>query len=201
MVIKVGSGLREHASTSSGCIGKFTQPTLSLFTNPVINAGILYVLYFVFRMISMGNGHRNSSQNASPNDGDDDKEITFSSPLAERLSPDPTWTSRRPPTSDSNMATGDNEIVAEARSQWRSFAIESAVRNQLLEEGEKREEVDEHVGELLRDDRFMATFSKVSLKILFILLECRFRTEVRIRTFFGFERLCWPNAINRTLPG
>ena len=59
--------------------------------------------------------------------------------------------------------TGDNEIAAEARSQWRSFAIESAVRSQLLEEGVKREEVGEQVGDLLRDDRFMATFSKVGL--------------------------------------
>ena len=62
------------------------------------------------------------------------------------------------------MITEDNEIVAEVRSQWRSFAIEGAVRSQLLEEGMKREEVGDHVQDLMRDDRFLATFSKVRLQ-------------------------------------
>ena len=88
--------------------------------------------------------------------------------------------------------TGDNEIAAEARSQWRSFAIESAVRSQLLEEGVKREEVGEQVGDLLRDDRFMATFSKVGL------YSSRARVDFEQKSgqnFFGFEPRCFNFAI------
>ena len=59
--------------------------------------------------------------------------------------------------------TEDNEIAAEARSQWRSFAIEGAVRRQLQEEGVKREEAGDLVRDLMRDNEFLAAFSKVSL--------------------------------------
>ena len=118
----------------------------------------------------MGNDHRNAPQHSAPNvDGDSDG-INFSSALARRLSPDPTWTSR--PQSESTMA-GDNEIVAEAFSQWRIFAIESAVRSQLLEEGMKQEEIGDHVGDLMRDGRFLATFSKVSLHSYTVAFEQR----------------------------
>ena len=44
----------------------------------------------------MGNDQRNAAQNAAPNDHDNDgnEDTAFSSALAKRLSPDPTWTSR-----------------------------------------------------------------------------------------------------------
>ena len=59
--------------------------------------------------------------------------------------------------------TEDNEIAAEVRSQWRSFAIEGVVRRQLQEEGVKREEAGDLVRDLMRDKEFLAAFSKVSL--------------------------------------
>ena len=63
--------------------------------------------------------------------------------------------------------TEDNEIAAEARSQWRSFAIEGAVRRQLQEEGFKREEVGDLVRDLMRDGRYLAAFSKVRIYLAF----------------------------------
>ena len=59
------------------------------------------------------------------------------------------------------QTTEDNEVASEARSLWRNFAIEGAVRRQLQEEGVKREEAGDLVRDLMRDERFLDVFSKV----------------------------------------